>query len=469
MSPPSFNYDIVIVGAGIAGCAFAHALASRSEKPLKICLLERSLAEPDRIVGELLQPRGVEVLKNMGMEECLDGIDAYPKGYQGRSFHHGKFIMALRQKAQAAPGVDVLERTATKLIECPYTGRVTGVRVVNKTGDNSEEGVEELFYGDLTVVADGCFSNFRSKVMGEAAAKTELASHFVGLILENARLPYDEHGTVVLIKGHGPVLLYRISKTETRMLVAVRIPLPPDLKEYITHEVVPGLPSQLQLPALQALEKQRIRRMPNTFLPPVKQGTKHTKEGVVLIGDSWNIRHPLTGGGMTVAFADALLLSGLLGGIVNRGDDLSNWEAVSDVLHQWFWERKELAPTINVLSVALYELFGASNVSLDALKIGCFKYFERGGDCVAGPVGLLSGVSPSFFTLFRHFFTVAFYSIWILFTHPRPVPGRVDVNGKPLYAIPGVDEYPMLFIMSIQTMWTASLVFLPLMWTECSW
>ena len=101
--------------------------------------------------------------------------------------------------------------------------------------------------------------------------------------------------------------------------------------------------------------------MPNTFLPPAKQGTKHTKEGVILIGDSWNMRHPLTGGGMTVAFADALLLSGMLAEIVNGGDDLSNWEAVSDVLHQWFWERKGLAPTINVLSVALYELFGASS------------------------------------------------------------------------------------------------------------
>ena len=101
--------------------------------------------------------------------------------------------------------------------------------------------------------------------------------------------------------------------------------------------------------------------MPNTFLPPAKQGTKWTKEGVVLIGDSWNIRHPLTGGGMTVAFTDALLLSRLLGKIVDRGEDLSNWEAVSDALHQWFWERKGLAPTINVLSVALYELFGASS------------------------------------------------------------------------------------------------------------
>ena len=246
MSSRSFNYDVVIVGAGIAGCSFAHALATLSQKPLKICLLERSLAEPDRIVGELLQPRGVETLKIMGMEECLEGIDAvpahgycvvndgknvhipYPEGYQGRSFHHGRFIMALRRKARAAPGVDVLERTATKLIECPYTGKVIGIRVLNKT-ENSE-GVEEEFYGDLTVIADGCFSNFRTKVMGEGAAKSELGSHFVGLILENARLPYDEHGTVVLIKGHGPVLLYRISKNETRMLTAIRVPLPPDLK-----------------------------------------------------------------------------------------------------------------------------------------------------------------------------------------------------------------------------------------------
>ena len=137
--------------------------------------------------------------------------------------------MALRKKAKVAPGVDVLERTVTKLIECPCTGKVLGVRAVNKTG-SSEQGVEEEFYGDLTVVADGCFSNFRAKVMGSGAAKTELGSHFVGLILEGASLPYDEHGTVVLIKGHGPVLLYRISKTETRMLIAVRVPLPSDLK-----------------------------------------------------------------------------------------------------------------------------------------------------------------------------------------------------------------------------------------------
>jgi len=29
--------------------------------------------------------------------------------------------------------------------------------------------------------------------------------------------------------------------------------------------------------------------------------------------------------------------------------------------------------------------------NLGVLRSGCFKYFERGGDCVDGPVRLLSG------------------------------------------------------------------------------
>src|SRR5882757_7355918 len=125
----SFHYDVVIVGAGIAGCAMAYALsnlASASHKPLRICLLERSLSEPDRIVGELLQPGGVRALTKLGMESCLDGIDAvpvngycvihdgnnvripYPEGHAGRSFHHGKFVMSLRAKAKQGRGVEVI-------------------------------------------------------------------------------------------------------------------------------------------------------------------------------------------------------------------------------------------------------------------------------------------------------------------------------------------------------------------------
>ena len=95
--------------------------------------------------------------------------------------------------------------------------------------------------------------------------------------------------------------------------------------------------------------------MPNSFLPPVEQGIAGTKKGVILIGDSWNMRHPLTGGGMTVALNDVVVLRDLLGSV----DDLKDWKQIQKALHRWHWDRKPLASTVNILSVALYDLFGA--------------------------------------------------------------------------------------------------------------
>jgi squalene monooxygenase len=107
--------DAIIVGAGILGCALAVALGNQGRR---IVLIERDLSEPDRIVGELLQPGGVRALRQLGLGDCLEGIDAIPEyGYQvmyrdekvvipyigeddkarqGRSFHHGRFVMNLR-------------------------------------------------------------------------------------------------------------------------------------------------------------------------------------------------------------------------------------------------------------------------------------------------------------------------------------------------------------------------------------
>ena len=57
--------DAVVVGAGIMGCAVAVALAKQGRS---VILLEKSLKEPDRIVGELLQPGGVAALEKLGLQ-----------------------------------------------------------------------------------------------------------------------------------------------------------------------------------------------------------------------------------------------------------------------------------------------------------------------------------------------------------------------------------------------------------------
>lgn len=374
-STPS-SYDVIIVGAGVAGCAFAHALSTITShshsRPIRVALFERSLLEPDRIVGELLQPGGVIALRKLGMEDCLDDIGAvpvkgycvvhdgkqvhipYPGGHEGRSFHHGRFIMSLREKAKKAANVDVIEAAVNSLMSNDASGRIVGVKATRRGGET-----KETFLAKLVIIADGCFSNFRSEVMGEAAERPSIKGYFVGAILKDANLPIDKHGTVCLVKGSGPVLLYQIEEHDTRILIDVKHPLPSDLKKHILDNVVPGLPPSLQEPTRIALDAERLRRMPNSFLPPVEQGGEQSKEGVILVGDSWNMRHPLTGGGMTVALNDVVILSDLLRSVRH----LDDWEEVSHILHAWHWSRKPLGSTINILSVALYDLFGAEGLS----------------------------------------------------------------------------------------------------------
>jgi squalene monooxygenase len=120
--------------------------------------------------------------------------------------------------------------------------------------------------------------------------------------------------------------------------------------------------------------------------------------------------------GMTVALSDVVLLTRMLSEKLSRVPEseenpLSDWSMISRVLHKWHWSRKPLSSTLNILSVALYDLFGADgekqsscpistliiffqitkDPSLEVLRTGCFKYFELGGECINGPVSLLSG------------------------------------------------------------------------------
>ncbi|KAF8959164.1 squalene epoxidase [Flammula alnicola] len=486
------HYDIIIVGAGVAGSALAHALATLPRpKLLQIALIERSFSEPDRIVGELLQPGGVEALKTLNMTPSIEGIDAitvsgyllveggdtvqipYPKGKEGRSFHHGRFVMGLRRIALENANIDAIEATAADLIECPHTNQVIGVRATSKTKPvespvDCDTVTEQSFgvYGDLVIVADGCFSNFRNIVMGKAACKATTKSYFVGTVLTDAVLPVAGHGTVILPQGHGPVLLYQISEHDTRMLIDIQHPLPADLRTHILTNILPQLPASIHDAVRAAFSQGRIRRMPNSFLPSVQQGSSLSKKGVILLGDSWNMRHPLTGGGMTVALNDVVYLRAVFASIQN----LDDWEEIQYALRDWHWGRKPLSSTINILSGTLYGLFEKDDDDYRALRKGCFKYFQRGGKCIDDPVSLLSGLSPSPLLLASHFFAVIFYAIWVIFTHPRATQSRHSGDvGTLTYQAPSPAEYPALTLKGIRMFCGACGVFLPVLWSEIRW
>lgn len=57
--------EVVFVGAGILGSAMAATLARDGRHVIAV---ERDLSEPNRIVGELLQPGGYRALKALGLQ-----------------------------------------------------------------------------------------------------------------------------------------------------------------------------------------------------------------------------------------------------------------------------------------------------------------------------------------------------------------------------------------------------------------
>ncbi|KAI9187166.1 hypothetical protein LWI28_025092 [Acer negundo] len=396
----STDTDIVIVGAGVAGAALAYTLGKDGRR---VHVIERDLTEPDRIVGELLQPGGYLKLMELGLEDCVSQIDAqqvygyalykdgkstklsYPlEGFKsevaGRSFHNGRFIQKMREKAASLSNVRLEQGTVTCLVE--EKGTIKGVQYKNTNGQLVTA------YAALTIVCDGCFSNLRRSL---CKPKVEIPSCFVGLILEKCELPYKNHGHVILADP-SPILFYPISSTEIRCLVDVpgqRVPSISngEMNHYLKTVIAPQIPSELLSAFMVAIEKGHIRTMTNRSMP----ATPQPSPGALLLGDAFNMRHPLTGGGMTVALSDIVVLRDLLRPL----RDLNDAPALCKYLESFYTLRKPVASTINTLAGALYKVFCSSpDPSRKEMRQACFDYLSLGGDFTNGPIALLSGLNP---------------------------------------------------------------------------
>ncbi|KAL8553464.1 hypothetical protein ACS0TY_001960 [Phlomoides rotata] len=435
--------DIIIVGAGVAGAALAYTLGKEGRR---VHVIERDLTEPDRIVGELLQPGGYLKLIELGLEDCVRDIDAqrifgyalfnggkdarlsYPlekfeSDVSGRSFHNGRFIQRMREKAATLSNVRLEQGTVTSLLE--DEGTIKGVQYKTKNGEVITA------YAPLTIVCDGCFSNLRRSL---CSPQVDIPSSFVGLILENCDLPHANHGHVVLADP-SPILLYPISSTEVRCLVDVPGQKVPsiangEMANYLKTLVAPQLPHQLHDAFIAAVDKGNIRTMPNRSMP----ANPHPTPGALLLGDAFNMRHPLTGGGMTVALSDIVLLRDLLRPI----HDLNDASTLCKYLESFYTLRKPVASTINTLAGALYKVFCASpDPARKEMREACFDYLSLGGVCSNGPVALLSGLDPRPLSLFLQFFAVAIYGVGRLLL-PYPSPQKLWLGLRLIHGASGI-------------------------------
>ncbi|KAJ2723490.1 Squalene epoxidase [Coemansia sp. Benny D115] len=409
----STDYDYVVIGAGPIGAALAYKLAKDAPE-VQVLLVEKNWNEPDRIVGELMQPSGCQAMEALGLKNVFSGIDSVPvhgyyisyKGkqiyvpymdrptgdsrYRGVSFHHGRLVMNIRAACKSLPNVHCLEASVNELVFENSSQCVRGVRLgpARDSGDTPTDSIA-VYPRILTMVCDGITSQFRKALN---PAPVDLISHFCGFVLEHdpiqslqnfsappgalpptsqstnpqinpLPMPHNGH---VLLDGVGPVLLYQMSERETRVLADIpgsqlpseangqlRKVLRDSLSRAAPKHLYPGLHTLL----LDTLESsRRIRCIGSKFIP----ATANSIDGAVWIGDALNVRHPLTGGGMTIGLWDIVHLTELL---KQHATNLTP-ATIRQIKSQWYWQRRPRSLVVNTLSVALHALFAAETKEL---------------------------------------------------------------------------------------------------------
>ncbi|KAL9245858.1 hypothetical protein vseg_019460 [Gypsophila vaccaria] len=446
--PPT---DVIIVGAGIAGAALGYSLAKDGRR---VRVIERDLSTPDRIAGELLHAGGYLKLIELGLEDCVENVDAqkvigfqfykdgknitlkYPlekfdSNVAARSFYNGRFVQRLRERAASLPNLKLEQGTVTSLIE--EDGVVKGVHYKTKNGEESKA------YAPLTVVCDGCASNLRRSL---CSPKVDVPSHFVGVVLKNFRLSSSDHAHVVL-GDPSMIICYPISSFEVRCLVDV--PTGPERKlpsvangemaKFLKTVIAPQVPLELYEPFVRAIDEGNIRTHPSRSMPATPRPTP----GALLLGDAFNMRHPFTGGGMTVALSDVVILRDLLRPL----KDLNDSAALCKYLESFYTLRKPTASVLNSLAGLFYAVFCVSpDEAHKEMRNALFDYLSLGGECSSGTTALLGGLYPQPLRLAAHLLAVAIYAFGRLLL-PYPSPKRLWLGLRVLMGATFI-IYPLL-------------------------
>jgi squalene monooxygenase len=407
--PMKSEFDICIIGAGMAGATIAAYLAP---KGIKIALIDHCYKEKKRIVGELLQPGAVLSLEQMGLGHLLEGFDAqpvdgysllqgdekitipYPRHYKGMGLHNGRFLQHIRASALQNESVTQIHGKALQLLE---NERHEIIGVSYRESITSEI---KSIHAPLTITSDGFFSNFREDLSNN---KKTVTSYFIGLILKDCNMPFPKHGHVFL-SGPTPFICYPISSNEVRLLIdfpGEQLPRKQLLQAHLDDNVTPYIPECMLGSYEQALQEGGFKVMPNHYMAakPI------IRKGAVMLGDALNMRHPLTGGGLTAVFSDIEILSAHLLAM----PDFNNTDLIHEKIEAYYRDRQNANANLNILANALYGV-----MSNDLLKTAVFKYLQCGGANAQESIAILAGLNRNHYSLIKQFFFLAVFGAYDL-------------------------------------------------------
>lgn len=412
MEPQDLAADVIIVGAGVTGCAMAAALADGKRR---ILVLEARAGHKPRFAGELLHPTGTQVLEDLGF---LPALRAHPQGgvdiagfavvpsvlseptvlpYReiprtrpsGFAMEHRDLVEAMRGEIVRRPGVELRFGQKVEEVLRRAGGRVHGVRTA-----------EGELRARLVLGCDGRHSKVRPLLKLPEAAR--LLSFTVAVKLPDAAplLPRPGHGHIFL-GAWGPILVYPVSATAARGCFDVSADLsggPAGAAELLRRGYAPHLPAPLARALLASLDRERPQIAANEAI----RTDRSVVPGAAIVGDAGGCSHPLTATGMTVCFTDAQRLGRLLRPFGRLEDE----DGMDAALARYEIERYRFVRAREVLADALYEVFRGAEPGTRAIRQGIFRYWQHSRRSRARSMALLSGAESRLHVFLQEYLSV---------------------------------------------------------------
>jgi menaquinone-9 beta-reductase len=323
------DYDLIIIGGGLAGCALAKVM---SESGARVLVLERENQFRDRVRGESLHPWGVSEARALGiyaplMETCAPEIHRWesypgPHGYDdpvrrdllATTGHHRAGELALyhpaMQEAMIALAAAVGARVLRGAVALGLTARDNGrpPRVVVR-----HAGAEQTFTAPLVVGADGRRSQVRQWA-GFPVLREPDRLRITGALVRGMPIDHEVVRTFRPAAFGSRVLLFPLRDERVRVYFITGrrsqhrvLSGATDFAQFVDYCVEAGVPrpwfAEAQLAGPLA-----------TFEGADRWVEHPARKGVVLIGDAASASDPAWGCGLALSLRDVRLLRDQLTG-----------------------------------------------------------------------------------------------------------------------------------------------------------
>ena len=320
------DYDLIIVGGGIAGSALATVMAREGARVL---LLEKSTVYEDRVRGEWIAPWGVAETRRLGLYDLLMEAGGH---HVARHITFDESRPVEEAEASALPlsrflpdvvgplcighphHCQTLFDAAGKAGAETHRGMETGAVVL---GDSpsvtwTKDGAERTDRARLIVGADGRTSGVRESA-GIALHQDPPHHMFAGMLVEGAHGwddslqaigTEDDFGFLAFPQGDGRVRVYGSFSLDQRR----RFAGPDGPRQFLDAFAMRCAPANRHL----------VAGRPAGPLLAYFNNDSWTDEpfapGVVLAGDAAGWNDPIIGLGLSIAYRDVRVVSDLLKG-----------------------------------------------------------------------------------------------------------------------------------------------------------